>query len=395
MEETEVAVARQDVDDSIPIRTLALYLLSLSLSVLITANDIYLGRIDQLLLSVPTSVMLAIAIVSDRQVAHIPPLIVILMVITLIFVVISTEFKQQHVILDLLSSILTGVCLMLIGMVFVYTMLHTSPERETDHKLFIYTCAFGIAMTVLLLMFVAQCVYFHYTSYAGFEIWVVTQYIIFAIIGALLTAFLSELGLDRIIVNSGLNRSLEYKPNSRYSNEVARQDALDIISSGESEKLEFKSTLTTNIKTGENDKRMQKAVLKTIVAFLNTSGGILMIGVSDDGSIYGIDEYQFDNRDKMNLHFTNMIAARIGDEFYPYISFRLIDMEEGKAIMRVDCTKSKKPVFLKDGKVEEFYVRSGPSSVELTGSSLVNYITNKSEKEKRSIVRGVISNTEE
>ncbi|MBO6084691.1 MAG: ATP-binding protein, partial [Candidatus Methanomethylophilaceae archaeon] len=148
-------------------------------------------------------------------------------------------------------------------------------------------------------------------------------------------------------------------------------------------------TITTNIQTGENDKRMEKAVLKTIVAFLNTTGGILMIGVSDDGSIYGVDEKEFDSRDKMNLHFTHMISSKIGDEFFPYISFRVIDMDEGKAIIRVDCARCKKPVFLKDGKVEEFYVRSGPSSVMLTGSNLVNYVNNKSTKDKMSIVRKI------
>ena len=46
-------------------------------------------------------------------------------------------------------------------------------------------------------------------------------------------------------------------------------------------------------------------------------------------------------------------------------------------------------MFLKDGKVEEFYVRSGPSSVMLTGSNLVNYVNNKSTKEKMSIIRRI------
>ena len=140
---------------------------------------------------------------------------------------------------------------------------------------------------------------------------------------------------------------------------------------------------------------MEKAVLKTIVAFLNTTGGILMIGVADDGSIYGVDEKEFDSRDKMNLHFTHMISSKIGEEFFPYISFRVIDMEEGKAIIRVDCARSKKPVFLKDGKTEEFYVRSGPSSVMLTGSNLVNYVKNNSFKDRQSIIRSVINEFEE
>lgn len=375
--------------NAIPTKTLILYVVFLILAVAITLNDIYVGRIDQLVLSVPTSIMLLMAIISDRKVAHIPPMIILLMMITLTIVVISNEFKDEHFVISTLSSILTGVCLMLMGQVVVYTMLHSSPEKEQDNKAFVYTAAFSIAMTVLLLMFVMQSVYYHFNEYAGFEIWVITQYVIFAIIGALLSAILSDLGLDRFFINSSLNRNLEVYSNSAYSNELAKKEALEIIASGESEKLEFKSTITTNIRTGENDKRMEKAVLKSIVAFLNTSGGILMIGVSDDGSIYGVDENAFDNRDKMNLHLTHMISSKIGDEFFPYISFRLIDMEDGKAIIRVDCSKCKKPVFLKDGKTEEFYVRSGPSSVELVGSNLVNYVNNKSSKDRQTIIRGI------
>ncbi len=376
--------------DGIPTRTLILYAVSFFLSLLIVINDIQVGRIDQLVLSVPILLMLAMALITDRKVAHVPPVIIVLMVVTLLLVVISSEFKEEHEFINAFSSILTGVCLMLMGQIIVYEMLRSNPQRQQHNKHFVYLAAFSIAMTILLLMFLSESIYYHYKEYAGFEIWVMTQYVIFTMIGALITMFLSELGLDRVIINSNINRSLEVYSDSAYSNDLQREDALKIIKSGESEKLEFKSTLVTNIRTGENDKRMEKAVLKTIVAFLNTTGGILMVGVSDDGSIYGVDEAAFDSRDKMNLHFTNMISSKIGDEFFPYISFRLIDMEDGKAIIRVDCSKSKKPVFLKDGKEEEFYVRSGPSSVALTGSNLVNYITNKSTKERQTILSGLI-----
>ena len=41
---------------------------------------------------------------------------------------------------------------------------------------------------------------------------------------------------------------------------------------------------------------MEKAVLKTIVAFLNTDGGNLLIGVDDDGDIIGADIQSFERR---------------------------------------------------------------------------------------------------
>ena len=395
MEKSIVDAIIERTGDQIPKKTLILYSVCLILAVVIALIDLFVGRIDQLLLSVPIAIMLLVAIIADREVAHIPPLLIILMMIALVMVIISSEFKDSHIIINRMSSLLTGVCLMLMGLVVVYAMLHSSPEKQQEHKRFIHVSAFCIAMTVLLIMFVIECVYYHFEKYEGFELWVMTQYVIYAMVGAFVTSVLCVYGLDSYIIKSNLNRNLEVYQNSEYSNEFAKQEALEIIQSGESEKLEFKSTITTNIRTGENDKRMEKAVLKTIVAFLNTSGGILMIGVSDDGSIYGVDENVFDSRDKMNLHLTHMISSKIGDEFFPYISFRNIDMEEGKSIIRVDCFKCKKPVFVKEGKTEEFYVRSGPSSVELTGSNLVNYVKNKSSKERQSMVRGIRATIED
>ena len=125
---------------------------------------------------------------------------------------------------------------------------------------------------------------------------------------------------------------------------------------------------------------MEKAVLKTIVAFLNTDGGTLLIGVSDDGEICGVDLDSFESLDKMNLHMTNMIASAIGNGFIPYINFKSIEFEDGKYVIRVKCTPADKAVFLREGKNEQFYVRSGPSSVELTGMNLVNYVNNRNKK---------------
>lgn len=39
---------------------------------------------------------------------------------------------------------------------------------------------------------------------------------------------------------------------------------------------------------------MEKAVLKTLVAFLNSKGGTLLIGVADDGTVIGVDEDSFE-----------------------------------------------------------------------------------------------------
>lgn len=56
--------------------------------------------------------------------------------------------------------------------------------------------------------------------------------------------------------------------------------------------------------------------------------------------------------------------------------------------MRVVCKKSNMPVFLLDGKSELFYVRSGPSSIDLKGTDLLYYASSRYKFSKRRSNRG-------
>jgi len=149
-----------------------------------------------------------------------------------------------------------------------------------------------------------------------------------------------------------------------------------LIENGEDKHVEFKSTLRTNLHTNNADKKMEHSVLKTIVAYLNSHGGTLLVGVDNEGNITGTNKDNFENNDKLNLHFTNMIKNHIGSEYLPFIKHDLVNVN-GEHVLKVDCDKSDNHVFLKLGDLEEFYVRNGPSSVKLSGSSLVDYIRNK------------------
>src|SRR5205823_3551492 len=85
------------------------------------------------------------------------------------------------------------------------------------------------------------------------------------------------------------------------------------ISRGEGMRTEFKETLRVNIHTGQNDPKMEHAVLKTLVAFLNSKGGgTLFVGVKDDGEAIGLEQDKFPSEDKMALHLDNLIKDRIG-----------------------------------------------------------------------------------
>ena len=76
-----------------------------------------------------------------------------------------------------------------------------------------------------------------------------------------------------------------------------------LVATGESEKVEFKSSLHhpygpvplafQTLQPGQLKKEIKKAlaksVTKTIAAFLNSDGGTLLIGVEDSGTVLGIE----------------------------------------------------------------------------------------------------------
>ncbi len=149
-----------------------------------------------------------------------------------------------------------------------------------------------------------------------------------------------------------------------------------LIDSGESDRVEFKSTLRWNLKSGSSDKRIEKAWLKSVVAFLNTDGGVLLVGVEDDGSILGMAADQFANEDKYLLHVNNRITQHIGLEFAGFIRYQLVPVDQEKVLM-VECQPSPSPVFLKIGKQEDFFIRVGPGSRQLSTSEVLSYVSNR------------------
>ncbi len=150
-------------------------------------------------------------------------------------------------------------------------------------------------------------------------------------------------------------------------------DLIDMIRDGESNVVEFKSTLRTNLHTSKSDKRMEYTVLKTLAGFLNTDGGTLVIGITDEGEPVGIEVDNFSSHDKMSLHLTNIVNSQLGPNAMTLIHTSFDDFEDSRVLV-VSCPRSPTEVYVRDGNVQRFYVRTGPSTTELTGSEMVEYI---------------------
>lgn len=149
-----------------------------------------------------------------------------------------------------------------------------------------------------------------------------------------------------------------------------------LIENGETDIVEFKSTLRFNLFTKKIDKEIEHAVLKTIAAFLNSSGGTLLIGVSDDKTILGLNADGFKNDDKILLHLTNLVESSMGVVFSQFINLSVETIEEHR-ILRIDVKPASVPAYLNYKNDEIFYIRSGPSTSQLRVSEIYPYLHNR------------------
>ena len=158
--------------------------------------------------------------------------------------------------------------------------------------------------------------------------------------------------------------------------QLADEDKIKtLIREGESKTIEFKQSLSLDMTTKEKKIELEDSVIKTIGAFLNSDGGTLLVGVSDNGTITGIDEelskFHKNSTDKFLLYFKNKFKSRVGEQCYQYVNNKILKINSHK-ILIVECKKSKHPVFIDES---IFFVRTNPATDKLEGSKLVQYIS--------------------
>ena len=151
----------------------------------------------------------------------------------------------------------------------------------------------------------------------------------------------------------------------------------DLINLGESDKLEFKSSLQWDVRENKENKKLQLSVLKTIAAFLNAEGGTLLIGVEDDGNIFGLskDLHCFSNcsLDQFERHLIQLIETNIGKKFLAYLKLRF-DKINDQDVCGVYVRRADQAAFLKSDKGIEFYIRTGNSTKTLNIQEFYDHI---------------------
>jgi len=158
---------------------------------------------------------------------------------------------------------------------------------------------------------------------------------------------------------------------------VAQEEAIkELILVGENEHVEFKTTLRYDLREAKVNKKLEFVVAKTISAFLNADGGTLIMGVDDEGNTIGLQKdfntLQKQDIDGFELQLRQIVKKYLGANFEKYlkVSFPKVD---DKDICLVKIAKCGKPVFVHHEGSDNFFVRSGNSSIPLNRQEQSEY----------------------
>lgn len=155
-----------------------------------------------------------------------------------------------------------------------------------------------------------------------------------------------------------------------------------LIASGEGEFIEFKASLMWDYRKQSVNKELYEPVMKNLVGFMNGRGGLLLIGVDDEGAVLGIEPDiktlrkpgvdGFEN--VFNVAFGNMV----GMEYRPFVTLAFPTVAD-KTVCAISVRPATHPAYLHYQGKEEFYLRTGNSSNALSVSSAVQYIQSRFE----------------
>jgi len=140
----------------------------------------------------------------------------------------------------------------------------------------------------------------------------------------------------------------------------------------------------------KSDKKIEHSSMKTIAAFINTSGGTLLIGVENNKNILGLEndfstfKKSSDKIDEFQKHLDNLIENYLGNSAFPFLNIQFHDIVGGVICEIQVKPNTKKHIILKNiayGGKEEFYIRRSASTKSLSPTEMLEYIESHWHKE--------------
>lgn len=189
---------------------------------------------------------------------------------------------------------------------------------------------------------------------------------------------------NKILENEG--QELEFKQSYLTLNLDPKREKLllDLSTEPESESLKKKiSELNGDIAL----KIIKHSALKSLAAFANTMGGVLLLGVADNGSISGLEKdylkLKQKDRDGFGKRLDDDIKNYLGDSFSALLNKKYVRFKEGD-ILVIEVNKSVEVIYLlkteKGESCEDVFIRRLSSTVLLEGKELGSYYSNRKSK---------------
>ena len=150
-----------------------------------------------------------------------------------------------------------------------------------------------------------------------------------------------------------------------------------LLSRGESATVEFKASARWDRELKGRNKALEDAVVKTIVGFANSrEGGVLLIGVADDGTLVDLTHdfklLQRGDADAFENWLTTLLTTRMGKTAAADVRISMVQVD-GQHVCVVRVAPSVDAVFDRDGKTVRFFVRMNNSTRELDAAEMHEY----------------------
>lgn len=161
--------------------------------------------------------------------------------------------------------------------------------------------------------------------------------------------------------------------------ETADQRVKELISAGESQSVEFKSSMRWDYNAQAVNKDLQLVIVKTVAGFMNNKGGTLLIGIGPSGEILGLqnDYATFTvskDRDEFEQKLVSLLVKHLGKEFVPLVNTNFISVD-GKDVCWIYVEPSPKPIYLEDQDgTARFYVRLGNTTQPMNPKEIAGYV---------------------
>ena len=181
---------------------------------------------------------------------------------------------------------------------------------------------------------------------------------LFAMMGAVLGLFFGAYQLALAAKQQRVQR-LEQELNFHLPN---------LIESGETERVEFKSTMRWDLREQRSNKALEKVIAKSLAGLMNHRGGSLLIGVDDEGSVLGIEAdcqtLKHKNTDGFERSLMDLARTTLGAHACTLIHCQFPHINN-KAICWLVIDQASMPIFFQDGEIARYFVRTGNSTREM------------------------------